>query len=121
MSRIADRQKTADLIIGVLTGQIIVREALLQFPSTTDKSVKCAWHALAHFEADEDIRARDAEFREEQDEFLFFISDLLRRGEDIPANILSEYDKYYGGAALPVDKESFWSKLLAFFRFIHLN
>lgn len=121
MSRIADRQKTADLIIGVLTGQIIVREALLQFPSTTDKSVKCAWHALMHFEADEDIRARDAEFKEEQDEFLFFISDLLRRGENIPANILDEYKEFYGGVALPVDKESFWSKLLAFLRFIHFN
>lgn len=120
MSRIAKRQRVADLIVGVLTGQIIVREALLKFPSTADKSVKCAWHALMHLEADEAVRARDVEFRQEQDEFLMFLADLLKRGEDLPANILSEYENYYGEAVLPVNKDSFLSKLLAFLRFTHL-
>ncbi len=121
MSRLTDRQRTADIIVGVLTGQVSVRNALLQFPSTTDKSIKCAWHALVHFEADEDIRARDEEFRQEQDEFLIFISDLLRKGQSIPTNILNEYENHHGNAALPVDDKSLWAKILAFFRFIHLN
>ena len=121
MSRLANRQKVADLIIGVLTGQVIVREALLQFPSTTDTSVECAWHALVHLEADEDLRARDPEYKTEQDEYLMFISDTLRLGQDLPANILKEYKSWHGGAPLPTDEDSLWSKMLALFRFIHIK
>lgn len=121
MSRLANRQKTADLIIGVLTGQILVREALLKFPSTTDKSVECAWHALVHLEADEDIRARDAEYKEAQDEYLMFLADTLMAGKDLPANILKEYKTWHGEAPLPTDETSLWSKLTALFRFIHMK
>ena len=121
MSKLASRQKVADLIIGVLTGQIIVREALLQFPQTQDKSVECAWHALAHFEADEDLRASDPEYKQEQDEYLMFVSDLLRVGQDLPANILKEYNDWYGEAPLPTDESSIWTRIAALFRFIHIK
>jgi len=122
MSRLSNRQKVADLIIGVLTGQILVREALLQFPSDKfDKSVECAWHALIHFEADEDMRARDLEFKKEQDEFLFFLANLLREGKDLPINLLKDYKAWHGGAPIPTDEKSLWSKILAIFRFINVN
>ena len=53
MSLFGDRQLAGRLIISVLTEQLNVREAIKQFPETTDKSIECAYHALVHFEADE--------------------------------------------------------------------
>lgn len=122
MSRASNRQKVSELIILVLTEQISVSQALLQFPkNTVDKSIECAWHALIHYEADEDLRAKDADFREEQDDFLYFLSTLLKDGKDLPANILNDYKDFHGGAPIPIDEKSFWSKILKLFRFINVN
>ena len=122
MSKVKNRQKVAELIISVLTEQTTVSRALLNFPKDKfDKSIECAWHALIHYEADEDMRAKDIDFREEQDEFLYFLSTLLKDGKDLPVNILKDYKNFHGGAPIPTDEKSFWSRLLKLFRFINVN
>ena len=89
MSVFEDRRFVAALIRQVLISRLCVREAILNFPKDTeDKSIQAAFHALVHYEADEDLRARDELYREEQDDYLEFISNLLERGEDVPENII---------------------------------
>ena len=97
-----DRRFVASLIRQVLISRLCVREAILNFPrDSEDKSVQAAFHALVHYEADEDLRARDSLYREEQDDYLEFISNLLERGEDLPENIIQNYEKYYACANIP--------------------
>ena len=93
-----ERTLVAELIRKVLISQICVREAILQFPrDTEDRSIQAAYHALVHYEADEDLRNRDNIYREEQDDYLEFISQTLEIGEDLPDNIIKNYEKYYSG------------------------
>lgn len=100
-----DRQLVSRLIILVITGQIPVRQALLSFPkNTTDKSIIVAYHALIHYEADEEIRYNDAQYKEEQDEYLQLIADTLSKNRTLPQNIIKSYDNYYSDTALPKDK-----------------
>ncbi len=97
-----ERLLVAELVRKALLGFIPVREALLNFPAdTTDKSIQAAFHALVHFEADEDLRKRDLDYREEQDEYLEMISQILESGEDLPDNIIKNYEKYYKEANIP--------------------
>lgn len=107
-----DRQLVARLIMLVLTGQIPVRQALLSFPkNTTDKSIITAYHALIHYEADEDLRYQDALYKEEQDEYLYFLSDTLSKNRTLPQNIIKSYKGYSGEeVALPKDRNT--SKIL---------
>ena len=80
----------------------LIHISILNFPKDTeDKSIQAAFHALVHYEADEDLRARDELYREEQDDYLEFISNLLERGEDVPENIIQNYEKYYTCANIP--------------------
>ena len=96
MSVFEDRRFVAALIRQVLISRLCVREAILNFPKDTeDKSIQAAFHALVHYEVDEDLRTRDELYREEQDDYLEFISNLLERGEDVPENIIQNYEKYY--------------------------
>ena len=69
-----NRRFVGRLIYAVLTEQKNVREAISLFPDTKDKDIECAYHALVHYAADEDIRYRDIEYREEQDDYLEFIA-----------------------------------------------
>lgn len=123
MSKLKNRQKVSGLIISVLTNQTTVRSALLEFPSDRfDQSIECAWHALLHYEADEDLRAKDIEYKEEQDEYLYFISDLFKDGRDLPANIVKGYKDFYGGIHVSSqEEEGFWAKLLRLLRFINIH
>ena len=118
MSGFEDRVYVASLIRQVLISRLCVREAILNFPKDTkDKSIQAAFHALVHYEADEDLRARDSLYREEQDDYLEFISNLLERGEDLPENIIENYEKYYACANIPHEEntkgffKSFWKFL----------
>ncbi len=96
------RKKAGILIQKVLLGELCVRVALLDFPKDVeDISVKAAWHALCHFEADEDIRAKDSLYAEEQDLFLHSISQTLISGEALPLNITNSYKKYYDEPLTP--------------------
>ena len=75
----SDKEYVARLIVSVLTERISVREAIMHFPKdSNDKNIMAAYHALIHYEADEDLRASDLAFREEQDEYLNMIAELLK-------------------------------------------
>ena len=116
-----DRRFVASLIRQVLISRLCVREAILNFPrDSEDKSVQAAFHALVHYEADEDLRARDSLYREEQDDYLEFISNLLERGEDLPENIIQNYEKYYACANIP-HEENTKGFFKGFFRFLNIK
>lgn len=105
MSNRTDREYVSRLIISVLTERISVREALLHYPkNVTDKNLLAAYHALIHYEADEDLRARDIAFKEEQDNYLNMIAELLSNGKDLPLNIIKSYEEYYPEIELPKSK-----------------
>ena len=101
----SDREFVARLIVSVLTERISVREAILHFPKDiSDKNLITAYHALIHYEADEDQRKMDISFREEQDEYLNMIAELLASGKDLPKNIIKSYESYYPEIELPKSK-----------------
>ena len=97
-----DRNYVANLIIAVVTGQMLVREAILRFPKESqDVNIITAYHALVHFEADEDFRSKDAEYRDEQNNYLIMIAEILNNNKDLPKNIIKEYEPYYPVKRLP--------------------
>lgn len=119
MEDLNDRKFVGRLIYAVLTQRKTVREAISLFPETKDKNIECAYHALVHYEADEDLRYRDFEYREEQDDYLEFIAQTLVEGKDLPKNIIADYEEFYHGTARP------WTSGLKgfvkeFLRFINL-
>ena len=70
-----DRQFVGNIIISVLTERISVKRGLLLFPKgCEDPSIHAAWHALCHYEADEDIRAKDIDYNNQQIELLEMIA-----------------------------------------------
>ncbi|MBO5385367.1 hypothetical protein J6A64_03540 [bacterium] len=98
---ITDRKTVANLLRSVRLGNCSVREAMLLYPKdTTDESLVAAYHALIHYEADEDLRRRDPLYKEEQDDYIEFLSYILDRGEDLPSNIIANYKKYYDTAPI---------------------
>lgn len=106
------------LIKQVLMGRMTVSAALKAFPNNyaIDETLDAAFHALVHYEADEDLRRRDILYREEQDEYLHYLAEVLERGEDIAVNIIGEYKKYYSEAPIykDVNDKYKFSKLLKF-------
>ncbi len=96
-----DRILVGNLLREVRIGNKSVREALMLYPKdTTDDSLVAAYHALIHYEADEDLRRRDELYKEEQDDYIEFLSYILSRGEDVPQNIINNYKKYYDSAPI---------------------
>lgn len=110
------------LIKQVLVGKITVSAALKAFPNNymVDESLDTAFHALVHFEADEDLRKRDALYREEQDEYLQYLAEVLERGDDIAVNIIGEYKKYYSEAPIYKDVNDKY-KFSKLFKFINIK
>ena len=94
-----DRKFVGRLIYSVLTGRRNVRDTIKLFPDTRDKNIECAYHALVHYEADEDLRYKDYEYREEQNDYLEFIAQILVEGKELPRNIIADYEEYYTGTA----------------------
>ena len=91
-----NRLLVSDLIIKVLSGKINVSQALSAFPKEkNDINVKCAFDALMHREADEDLRAKVSGYSEIQDEFLFDLAKILKENEKLPQNIIEHYQKYH--------------------------
>ncbi len=112
-----NRRLCARLIDDVLAGRRITREALLRFPKGDhDKSVLAAYHALVHYEADEDLRKMDEEYRKEQDLYLKSISEILLSGKSLPVNIIDNYEQFYAGTVLPEQKgvKGWFKSLLRF-------
>lgn len=114
-----NRRFVGRLIYAVLTEKKTVREALLLFPDTKDKNIECAYHALVHFEADEDLRYKDFEYKEAQNDYLEYMAQTLVEGKDLPKNIIADYEEYYHGIAHKWENgtKGFWHEFL---RFINL-
>ena len=94
-----NRKFVGRIVYSVLTERRCVREALKLFPDTRDKNIECAYHALVHYEADEDMRYQDIEYKEEQNDYLEFIAETLCAGNELPRNIIADYEDYYKGTA----------------------
>ncbi len=91
-----NRLIVAALIEDVLAGKKTVNEALSLFPhENNDINIKCAFDALMHREADEDLRAKIPDYKETQDEFLMEIASILKENQKLPKNIISQYLKYH--------------------------
>jgi hypothetical protein len=120
-SGLEDRRFVASLMRHVLMYKIPVREAVVNFPKNTeDKSIQAAYHALVHFEADEELRLRDPLYKEEQDDYIEFLANLLEKGEDLPDNIIKGYEEYYEVVNVPQEEGAagFWK---SFMRFLNIH
>ena len=96
------RKSVANIFMGVLTKNIPVRDALSNFPKDCeDPTIIAAWHALCHLEADEDIRAKDEMYKQEQDEYLEYVAHTLSKGEELPENIIKAYIPYHETSLIP--------------------
>ena len=116
-----DRVFVSKLLRAVRIGTCSVREALLQFPKdTTDDSLVAVYHALIHYEADEDLRLRDALYKEEQDDYIEFLSYVLEKGEDWPQNIIDNYKKYYDSAPI-LHQQNTRGVLKSFFKVLNIG
>lgn len=114
------RKKVAQLIREVLIGKVCVREAINQFPhDLEDESIQASFHALVHYEADEDLRKRDLLYKEEQDSYLMMLAEILDSGEDLPFNIINSYKEYYKSANIPQGND-FKGKLKSFFKMLNV-
>ena len=91
-----NRLLVSDLIIDVISDKITVSSALARFPKEKDDiNLKCAFDALVHREADEDLRAKVRDYAQVQDEFLADLAHILRENENLPKNIIEQYQKYH--------------------------
>ncbi len=92
-----NRLLVSDLIFDVLTSKKTVSDALALFPDDkNDINIKCAFDALMHREADEDIRKSTAGYKELQDDLLETIANILKENNTLPKNIVERYLKYHG-------------------------
>ena len=91
-----ERKFVSRLIYKVLTSSISVKEALLQYPKDCDDlSIQASWHAISHYEADEELRLKDKIYAQEQYDYLEFIAETLQANKDLPQNIIDNYSHYY--------------------------
>ncbi len=96
-----DRYEAAKLLRAVRIGELSVQQAMMRYPKDTeDESLIAAYHALIHYEADEDLRNRDLLYKEEQDDYIEFLSYTLEKGEDLPQNVIINYKRYYESAPI---------------------
>lgn len=115
-----ERKIVSRLIYMVLAETLSAREAILKFPKDiNDSTIKAAYHALVHREADEDFRLRDIEYKDEQDDYLEFIAQTLQDGNALPQNIIKSYDKYYKNAKTP-SSESMKGLIKSLCRFLNV-
>lgn len=115
-----ERAYTAKLIRLVLIGELCVREAIKQFPQDCeDTSIEAAYHALIHYEADENLRNNDAIYKDAQDDYIEMIAFTLEKGENLPENVITNYRKYYKGSNMPHSKTK-KGILESFFRYLNI-
>lgn len=97
-----ERKQVSRLIYMVLAEALDVKSAILKFPKDiNDKTIKTAYHALVHYEADENFRKNSLDYKDEQDDYLEFIAQILQSGDALPQNIIKSYDKYYKNVSTP--------------------
>lgn len=119
MEDINNRKFVGRLIFAVLTERKNVREAIKLFPDSKDVNIECAYHALVHYAADEEMRYLDIDYREAQNEYLEFLAQTLSEGKNLPKNIIDEYKPYYKGVSKKWEDgvKGFWKE---FARFINV-
>lgn len=118
---INDRIYVGQLLKAVRLGDLCVREAMIRYPrDTKDDSLLAAYHALIHYEADEDLRLRDPLYKEEQDDYLEFIYQTLEKGESLPVNIINNYKDFYETAPILHEQniKGFWK---SFWKFLNIK
>lgn len=116
-----NRAFVAVLIRKVMIGAITVGQAVKNYPfDSGDKSLEAAYHALVHYEADEDLRRRDILYREEQDEYLEMIAYTLEKGESLPDNVIRNYEIYYPESNIP-HKHDKKGAVKSFLRFLNIK
>ena len=115
---IAARKFVGILLYDIISRKIPPFEAIQKFPKDIeDSSVKIAWHAIIHFDADEDIRKQDNLHAQEQMSYLESLGKILLEGHPLPENILTEYENLYQETILP-KRVTFKEYLKSIFRFI---
>lgn len=117
---ISERQLVGNIIIAVLTERISVKNGLLMFPKgCEDPSVNAAWHALCHYEADEEIRLKDIEYNNQQVELLELIAFTFKDGNPLPQNIIDSYKPFYKDNPISYENgiKGFLKKLFRFVSF----
>lgn len=93
---IETRRNTAKILVDVILGKISVLNALKKLPKdSSDSSVNTCFHILVHYESDEDLRKKDALYKEVQDDFIVQTAETLLKGEPLPLNVIKEYKDYY--------------------------
>lgn len=118
---IEDRIYVSGLLRSVRIGTCKVHQALLNYPKDTDdESLIAVYHALIHYEADEDLRRRDLLYKEEQDDYIEFLSQVLEKGEDLPQNIIDNYKKFYETAPI-LHKNDTKGFLKSFFKILNIG
>lgn len=115
---ISAREAIGKLFYSMIEGVVPSRKVIDYFPrNVEDRSIKIAWHALLHYDADEDMRINDAEYAQEQIKYIEFLASILSKGEELPQNILDEYEELYKDTPLP-KRYNWWGTLRSIFRMI---
>ncbi len=115
-----ERKIVSRLIYMVLAETLHVKEAILKFPKDiNDDTIKTAYHALIHLEADEEFRKKDLDYKDEQDDYLEFIAEILQTGNALPQNIIKSYNKYYENINTPYS-ESMKGLIKSLCRFLNV-
>lgn len=96
LKKYKNRLLVSDLIMDVLLDKKTVAQALSLFPKDkNDINIKCAFDALMHREADEDLRKKIKDYAIVQDEFLSDIASILKENHNLPKNIIAKYLKFH--------------------------
>ena len=112
------REAIGKLFYSLIQGVITPKDAIKYFPrNVEDISIKIAWHALLHYDADEEIRLKDSQYAQEQITYMELLANILSNGNELPQNILDEYEELYKDTILP-KKYNWWGNLRALFRFL---
>lgn len=112
------REAIGKLFYSLIQGVVSPQDVIKYFPrNVEDVSIKIAWHALLHYDADEEIRLRDSEYAQEQIKYMELLASILTKGEELPENMLEEYEALYKDTVLP-KHYNWWGNLRSFFRFL---
>ncbi|MBQ2983347.1 MAG: hypothetical protein IJD57_00930 [Candidatus Gastranaerophilales bacterium] len=107
-----NREFVSLLIKKVLSNEMTVLEAVSIFPKEKDDiSIKCAFDALMHREADEDLRKNIEGYSQIQDDFLSDLAVILSKNQPLPKNIIMQYYKFHEDDLISDDKFDFLSFL----------
>ena len=115
---ITARKLVGILLYDIISNKITPFDAVQKFPKDIDDiSIKIAWHAIIHYDSDEDIRKNDNLYAQEQIKYLEGLGKILLQGDPLPENILKEYENIYEETILP-KRPSIKEYIKSIFRFI---